>query len=202
MKNINIKKHIKKFITIGALSFVLITTGCSSRENNAKPVTDTKTQLENNNEQETPNNNEETFDNFESEREELDSLIYTENFEKANDVWKDYFVDAIDFIFYGKEYKDTKFSDLNPEAQQKCLEEFNNMKNKMDTINPNWKDDLTNIKDSTVEAYDKLLNSIEGLIGTDNYNEIKEGLEGLSDIGNSLKDSANNLYQGYKNNHK
>ena len=72
----------------------------------------------------------------------------------------------------------------------------------MDTINPNWKDDLTNIKDSTVEAYDKLLNSIEGLIGTDNYNEIKEGLDGLSDIGNSLKDSANNLYQGYKNNHK
>ena len=125
MKNIEIKKALKKLIAMGALSFVLVTTGCSSKENNAEPTNEVTTEVENNKEQDNiENKNEEQFDNFASEREEIDSLIYTENFEKVEEVWGDYFVDAIDFIFYGKEYKDTKFADLNPEAQAKCIEEF------------------------------------------------------------------------------
>ena len=127
MKNIEIKKTLKRLIAMGALSFVLVTTGCSNKENNAEPTKEITTEVENNNEQEaTDNTNEETFDNFASEREEIDSLIYTENFEKVDEVWGDYFIDAIDFIFYGKEYKDTKFADLNPEAQAKCIEELIN----------------------------------------------------------------------------
>ena len=127
MKNIEIKKTLKRLIAMGALSFVLVTTGCSNKENNAEPTKEVTTEVENNNEQEaTDNTNEETFDNFASEREEIDSLIYTENFEKVDEVWGDYFIDAIDFIFYGKEYKDTKFADLNPEAQAKCIEELIN----------------------------------------------------------------------------
>lgn len=207
MKNIEIKKTLKKLIALGSLSFVLVTTGCSSKENNAEPTTEVTTEVENNNEQnDVENKNEEQFDNFASEREEIDSLIYTENFEKADEVWGDYFVDAIDFIFYGKEYKDTKFADLNPEAQAKCIEEFINTKNKIESINPNWKEDLDNIKGSAKEAYYDILEKIEQLIGTENYNNIGDlinsGIDGLKNIGNDVGDSLNNWYQGYKNNRK
>ena len=192
---------------MGALSFVLVTTGCSNKENNAEPTKEVTTEVENNNEQEaTDNTNEETFDNFASEREEIDSLIYTENFEKVDEVWGDYFIDAIDFIFYGKEYKDTKFADLNPEAQAKCIEELINTKNKIESINPNWQEDIENIKGSAIEAYYNILEKIEQLIGTENYNNIGDlinsGKDGLKNIGNDIGDSLNNWYQGYKNNRK
>ena len=207
MKNIEIKKTLKRLIAMGALSFVLVTTGCSNKENNAETTNEVTTEVENNNEQEATNNtNEETFDNFASEREEIDSLIYTENFEKVDEVWGDYFIDAIDFIFYGKEYKDTKFADLNPEAQAKCIEEFINTKNKIESINPNWQEDIENIKGSTIEAYYNILEKIEQLIGTENYNNIGDlinsGIDGLKNIGNDIGDSLNNWYQGYKNNRK
>lgn len=207
MKNIEIKKTLKKLIAMGALSFVLVTTGCSSKENNAEPTNEVTTEIENNNEQDNvENKNEEPFDNFASEREEIDSLIYTENFEKAEEVWGDYFVDAIDFIFYGKEYKDTKFADLNPEAQAKCIEEFINTKNKIESINPNWKEDLDNIKGGAKEAYYDILEKIEQLIGTENYNNIGDLMDSIKDGGknilNDMGDSLNNWYQGYKNNRK
>ena len=207
MKNIEIKKALKRLIALGSLSFVLVTTGCSSKENNAEPTTEVTTEVENNKEQDNiENKNEEQFDNFASEREEIDSLIYTENFEKADEVWGDYFVDAIDFIFYGKEYKDTKFADLNPEAQAKCIEEFINTKNKIESINPNWKEDLDNIKGSAKEAYYDILEKIEQLIGTENYNNIGDLMDSIKDGGknilNDMGDSLNNWYQGYKNNRK
>lgn len=207
MKNIEIKKTLKRLIAMGALSFVLVTTGCSNKENNAKPSNEVTTEVENNNEQEaTDNTNEETFDNFASEREEIDSLIYTENFERVDEVWGDYFIDAIDFIFYGKEYKDTKFADLNPEAQAKCIEEFINTKNKIESINPNWQEDIENIKGSTIEAYYNILEKIEQLIGTENYNNIGDlinsGKDGLKNIGNDIGDTVDHIYQEYKSNHK
>lgn len=207
MKNIEIKKTLKRLITMGALSFVLVTTGCSNKENNAETTNEVTTEVENNNEQEATNNtNEETFDNFASEREEIDSLIYTENFEKVDEVWGDYFIDAIDFIFYGKEYKDTKFADLNPEAQAKCIEELINTKNKIESINPNWQEDIENIKGSTIEAYYNILEKIEQLIGTENYNNIGDlinsGKDGLKNIGNDIGDTVDHIYQEYKSNHK
>ena len=207
MKNIEIKKTLKRLIAMGALSFVLVTTGCSNKENNAEPTKEITTEVENNNEQEaTDNTNEETFDNFASEREEIDSLIYTENFERVDEVWGDYFIDAIDFIFYGKEYKDTKFADLNPEAQAKCIEELINTKNKIESINPNWQEDIENIKGSAIEAYYNILEKIEQLIGTENYNNIGDlinnGKDGLKNIGNDIGDTVDHIYQEYKSNHK
>lgn len=221
--NVDIKKYLKKLIAMGALSFALVTTGCSSKENNAEPENEVTTEVENNNEQEnttndndvqeTENNSEDTNtkeaneDNemvkyFENKNEEIDSLIYTENFEKANEVWGDYFIDAIDFIFYDKEYKDTKFADLNPEAQTKCIDELINTKNKIESINPNWKEDMENIKGSIIEAYYKLLSAIESLIGTENYDNIGDLIDSISNIGNNIGDSLNNWYQGYKSSHQ
>ena len=218
--NIDIKKNLKKLIAMGALSFVLVTAGCSSKENNAEPENEITTEVENNNEQEnttntnevqeTENNNEDTNneeateDNaivkyFEDKNEEMDNLIYTDNIEAADEFWNEYFIDAVDIIFYDKEYEGSSFSKLNPEAQQKCIDELQEVENKMNKINPNWKEDLGNIKDSTAEAYSNLLDIIEELIGTDNYNKIKNIKDNIK---NNLIDSANDWYQDYKNSHQ
>ena len=218
--NIDIKKNLKKLIAMGALSFVLVTAGCSSKENNAEPENEVTTKVENNNEQEnttndndvqeTENNNEDTNneeateDNaivkyFEDKNEEMDNLIYTDNIEAADEFWNEYFIDAVDIIFYDKEYEGSSFSKLNPEAQQKCIDELQEVENKMNKINPNWKEDLGNIKDSTAEAYSNLLDIIEELIGTDNYNKIKNIKDSIKD---SIIDSASDWYQGYKSNHQ
>ena len=218
--NIDIKKNLKKLIAMGALSFVLVTAGCSSKENNAEPENEVTTEVENNNEQEntantnevqeTENNNEDTNneeateDNaivkyFEDKNEEMDNLIYTDNIEAADEFWNEYFIDAVDIIFYDKEYEGSSFSKLNPETQQKCIDELQEVENKMNKINPNWKEDLGNIKDSTAEAYSNLLDIIEELIGTDNYNKIKNIKDNIK---NNLIDSANDWYQDYKNSHQ
>ena len=144
MNNLKKRKRITKIIATG-LTVILLATGCSSKENDAEPVTnDTTTNMEDNstNNQDVANENttNEQFDNFASQREEIDSLIYTENFELLNQVYADYLVDAIDFIRGEKTYQETKFSDLNPEAQNQVIKELINTTNKVESINPNWKD--------------------------------------------------------------
>lgn len=206
MNNLKIRKRITKIITTG-LTVILLATGCSSKENDAEPVTnDTTTTMEDNstNNQDVTNENttNEQFDNFASQREEIDSLIYTENFELLNQVYGDYLVDAIDFIRGEKTYQETKFSDLNPEAQNQVIKELINTTNKVESKYPNIKEDLANIKGTTVEAYYNVLKEIEDLIGTENYNNIGELInsiiEGGKNIGNEMADTI----QEYIRNHK
>lgn len=202
----NLKIRITKIIATG-LTVILLATGCSSKENDAEPVTnDTTTTMEDNstNNQDVTNENttNEQFDNFASQREEIDSLIYTENFELLNQVYGDYLVDAIDFIRGEKTYQETKFSDLNPEAQNQVIKELINTTNKVESKYPNIKEDLANIKGTTVEAYYNVLKEIEDLIGTENYNNIGELInsiiEGGKNIGNEMADTI----QEYIRNHK
>lgn len=206
MNNLKIRKRITKIIATG-FTVILLATGCSSKENDAEPVTnDTTTTMEDNstNNQDVANENttNEQFDNFASQREEIDSLIYTENFELLNQVYGDYLVDAIDFIRGEKTYQETKFSDLNPEAQNQVIKELINTTNKVESKYPNIKEDLANIKGTTVEAYYNVLKEIEDLIGTENYNNIGELInsiiEGGKNIGNEMADTI----QEYIRNHK
>ena len=134
--------------------------------------------------------------------EEIDSLIYTENFELLNQVYGDYLVDAIDFIRGEKTYQETKFSDLNPEAQNQVIKELINTTNKVESKYPNIKEDLANIKGTTVEAYYNVLKEIEDLIGTENYNNIGELInsiiEGGKNIGNEMADTIQEYIRSHK----
>ena len=206
MNNLKIRKRITKIIATG-LTVILLATGCSSKENDAEPVTnDTTTTMEDNstNNQDVANENttNEQFDNFASQREEIDSLIYTENFELLNQVYGDYLVDAIDFIRGEKTYQETKFSDLNPEAQNQVIKELINTTNKVESKYPNIKEDLANIKGTTVEAYYNVLKEIEDLIGTENYNNIGELINSIIDGGKNIGNEMADTIQEYIRNHK
>ena len=200
MNNLKIRKEITRIIATG-LTVILLATGCSSKENNAEPITnETTTTMEDNstNNQETTNENttSEEFDCFQSETEEVNNIIYTEGIEKASEVWREYFIDAVDFIFYDKEYKDTKFSELNPEVQEKTIETINEMGSKITELNPNWQEDLGSIKDSSTDLYYYILKNFKNFIGEDNYNELGNI---LNNIKNSTTNTIKNLYEGYKN---
>ena len=214
MKNLNIKDKFKIMLGTGALAFSLITTGCSSQSHNANTDVIPETSIEQTitpsesavtESSQANNQQEESFDNFESEKENLDSLIYTDNFELVDEVWSEYFIDAIDFIFYDKEYKDTKFSELNPEAQQKVIENIKSMADTMNELFPDWKDDLKDIKDASIDFYYGALDEIKDLIGEEKYDKIKEFKDGIKEeakkLGGAIKDKADKWYQEYKANH-
>lgn len=205
MKNLKISKKIIKILATG-FTFILLSTRCSSKENTATPTTSETTVTTEDNNKSNENNTKEEFDCFESETKEIESLIDTRNFEKADEIYSDYFIDAVDFIFYGKEYKDTKFSELNPETQEKCLDEVIKMKNKWNEIKPNLEEDKQNIKNSAVEAYYNFLSNFEQLIGTENYDNledlIKDAENGIKNIGNDTVNMLDNAYQEYKKNHQ
>ena len=201
MSNLEIRKKITRIIATG-LTVILLATGCSSKENNAEPLTnDTTTTMEDN--QDVTN---EEFDYFQSEAEEVNNIIYTEGIEKASEVWKEYFIDAVDFIFYDKEYKNTKFSELNKDAQEKTIETINEMSSKITELNPNWQEDKENIKGIAISTYYNILANFKDLVGEDAYNDlkrIKDNIKnGAIDIGNIIEDNAKEWYENYKSTQK
>ena len=201
MSNLEIRKKITRIIATG-LTVILLATGCSSKENNAEPLTnDTTTTMEDN--QDVTN---EEFDYFQSETEEVNNIIYTEGIEKASEVWKEYFIDAVDFIFYDKEYKNTKFSELNKDAQEKTIETINEMSSKITELNPNWQEDKENIKGIAISTYYNILANFKDLVGEDAYNDlkrIKDNIKnGAIDIGNIIKDNDKEWYENYKSTQK
>ena len=219
--NVKFKKAIYTLIAAGITSFTLLTTGCSSKQNYAEQTPEVTTEIENSNDQNTNTNDEKAETNnedeivkyFKEKQEEInstvqkeDGIVYTENIELTNAIWSDFFIDAVDIIFYDKEYEGSSFSKLNPEAQQECLNIITDLGNTMNRINPDWQSDLGNIKDSTASAYYNFLASIKDFIGPELYNKIKKFKDSMKDSGseiwNSITDTAEDLYQGYKSKNK
>lgn len=199
MKNLKIKKALYTITALGLTSFALLTTGCSSKENNATVSNDTNT-IEN------KEDNKEIFDNFESEKNEINELIYTGNFELAKEVWSEYFIDAIDMIFYDKEYKDTKWNDLAPNAKQEIINNLSEIDASITEIYPEYKEDWEKTKGLATDIYFEGLNKIKDLIGEDNYNAVKEIKDNIksraSEVGNNIKNKANEWYQEFKTRNK
>lgn len=204
MENLKIRKKTIKLIATG-LIISLLASGCSSKENNAEPITnDTNITMENNNpntEDNTPENTiNEEFDCFESETEEVNNIIYTEGIEKASEVWKEYFIDAVGFIFFDEEYKNTIFNDLPAEKKDKTIETITTFSNKMDELSSDWR--LGDIKNVSINTYYNILEYIKDLIGEDKYNTLKGIKDSIKnggiDIYNILKDS----YENYKSKNK
>ena len=225
--NINFKKAIYTLIAAEITSFTLLTTGCSSKQNYAEQTPEVTTEIENSNDQNTNENDNTNTNNEEAETSNEDEIVkyfkekqteinntvhtengivYTENIDLTNAIWSDFFIDAVDIIFYDKEYEGSSFSKLNPEAQQECLNIITDLGNTMNRINPDWQSDLGNIKDSTASAYYNFLASIKDLIGEDLYNKIKGFKDSIKDSGSeiwdSITDTAEEWYQDYKSKNK
>ena len=203
MKNLKIKNKLNIIIATGLTTLTLLTTGCSNKENNAIPIT--SDEVTTNSENDETKNTNETFDNFESEKNDINSLIYTDNYEKADEVWSEYFINAIDMIFYDKEYKGTKWEELTEEAKKEAINNLTKIDQSITEIYPEYKEDWQKTKGIATETYFEALNKIKEVIGEDNYDDIKEIKDSIKsktkEIGNNIKDKANEWYQEYKSYH-
>ncbi len=203
MKNLKIKNKLNIIIATGLTTLTLLTTGCSNKENDAIPIT--SDEVTTNSENDETKNTNETFDNFESEKNDINSLIYTDNFEKADEVWSEYFINAIDMIFYDKEYKGTKWEELTEEAKKEAINNLTKIDQSITEIYPEYKEDWQKTKGIATETYFEALNKIKEVIGEDNYDNIKEIKDSIKsktkEIGNNIKDKANEWYQEYKSYH-
>ena len=174
MKNLKIKKALIPIIT----SLVLVTTGCSNKTNEViedNTITET-TENNTSNTNEVENNEEtETFDNFATEKKEISDLINSENFEKAKEKGKEFFINAVDFIFYGKEYKGITFDELKEEAKEETLNNFNIIKGWITQIAPDY-NTITDIKNKLSD------------FGTN--------------LGDTIQNKADEWYQNFKNDSK
>ncbi len=210
MKNLKIKKILLSLSL--ATSLVLITTGCEKKETKKQvksseiedvSTTDNKQEeIKQQQEQE----HQETFDNFEQDKEEINTLIANNNLDLAKQKATNIFINATDFIFYDKEIKGITFDELKEEAKKTTFQNLSIIDQKICTFAPDYKDNLetkyTVVKDFITDKYYNSLDKIKELIGEEKYDAIKEFKDDLKDnakdLGNKAKQKTKEWYQNFK----
>lgn len=226
MKNLNIRKVLLPVAT----SLVLISSACTNEETktletsiekNIEIETETEAQAETQTEptietdiSENTTNQEESFDNFTTEKEEISTLINKDDFEKAKEKGTEFFITAVDFIFYDAEYKNITFDELTDEAKKETYDNLCIIDGWIMNIAPNYKENLGEkwqlVKDFTSEKYYFALDKIKEYISEENYNAVKEFKDnakttikdGWEKTKEKVKTKADDWYQQFKNDHE
>lgn len=226
MKNLNIRKILLPIAT----SLVLMSSACTSTNEETKTVEtsieesmeiETEAQTETQKEPtietdmlEDTSNQEESFDNFATEKEEISTLISEEDFAQAKEKGTEFFITAVDFIFYDAEYKNVTFDELTDEAKKETYDNLCIIDGWIMNIAPDYKEDLGEkwqlVKDFTSEKYYFVLDKIKEYIGEENYNAVKEFKDnakttikdGWENTKEKVKTKADDWYQQFKNDHE
>lgn len=139
-----------------------------------------------------------------------DNINSSEILEKG----KAYFVYCVDFLFYDKEIKGIKFSDLSDKAKEQLLNDINLIDELICSKYPNYKETISeknsNAYNKASEIIKKGSKNIEEFskekLGEDNYNKIvdeikeqsEEDKEALQDLFKEGKEKVKNWYEGLK----
>ena len=177
-------------------------------DNNENIIIEDIDEIDAQNEEEIVNYFEETEDNV------THTLNNSDNSETSKNKVTNFFVDAIDFIFYEKEINGVKFNDLTDSAKSKILNVVDRVDTSIENKFPNYKE---NIKDNSTKVYTEVSDKIkEGInyleektedkIGTENYDNLKDnyeevkdktknGFDKIKDVIVSTKDKIKNWYE-------
>lgn len=197
MKNLNLKNGI----TICLTSTLILMTGCQSSNSQEQVNEQNKIEISNDIEQE-----ELEFDNFKSEQEEIETYMFEEDFELAKEKGKEYFINGIDFVFYGTSYKGITFDELASEAQKETLRNLNIMDSYVMEVYPDYKEDISDkytiAAEFINEKYHLVLDKIRLYIGDENYNSVKEIKDQIKEdviaTGGKAKTKINDWYNDFK----
>lgn len=187
MKNLIIRKTLIPLVL--TTSLILITTGCQSKNNETEIIVNENENIET-----------EGFDNFEQEKEQIKNLINQQDFETAKEKGKEFFIRAVDFIFYNSEENGITFDELKEEAKKETFDNVATIDSWIMEFAPNYKDNTKEkykiVKDFLSEQYYKSLNKIKNYLGSENY----EALGNIKDqIKNDIKESSHNIKEKAKN---
>lgn len=146
---------------------------------------------------------------------EVESLEKEESLsEKTKSSLKKTFITLTDFIFYDGTIKGKTFKELSTEAQEKILELYEKLDEKIESVFPNYKED---IKDTSTKTYSKVKEMAKSLketiknayierVGEDTYQKEMEIIEKAKDkvvekttpVISSAKDKAKETYEKTK----
>ena len=146
---------------------------------------------------------------------EVESLEKEESLsEKTKSSLKKTFITLTDFIFYDGTIKGKTFKELSTEAQEKILELYEKLDEKIESVFPNYKED---IKDTSTKTYSKVKEMAKSLketiknayierVGEDTYQKEMEIIENAKDkvvekttpVISSAKDKAKETYEKTK----
>lgn len=146
------------------------------------------------------------FDNFQTEKEEIKEVIQSEDDTSIIQKGKDFFITAVDFIFYDAEYKGVTFDELTDEAKKQTYENLCTIDGWIMKITPTYKETIsekyTIVKDFLSDTGYKVLGKIKDYLGEENYaaiGDIKDQvMESIKNTGQKIKEKANDWYQGFK----
>ena len=161
----------------------------------------------------------ETFDNFNSEKEEMAETIQEEDEQSIAEKGKQFFITAVDFIFYDEPYKGVTFDELTDQAKEQCYENLCTIDGWIMKISPDYKENISEkyniVKDFLSDAGYAALDQIKEWIGEENYEAIgnlKDKLvdgvqsagekigDSLHSAGEKIKEKADDWYQNFKEN--
>ena len=146
---------------------------------------------------------------------EVESLEKKESLsEKTKSSLKKTFITLTDFIFYDGTIKGKTFKELGSEAQEKILELYEKLDEKIESVFPNYKED---IKDTSTKTYSKVKEMAKSLketiknvyierVGEDTYQKEMEMIENAKDkvvekttpVISSAKDKTKETYEKTK----
>lgn len=232
MKNLKIK-----VLAFAQASAIFLLTGCSLTTDSTKDYTNTTTSsitanssmLENgeniDNTSSITNNTSETdstveqendtsneFNYFESEKQEVINLIDENKLDQLKERGKELFTTAVDFLFYGDEYKGYTFDELTDKAKEITFDNIKIIDGLIMSVIPNYKESLEEkyniVKDFTSESYQNVLNYIRETIGDDAYNAITDTKNEVKDTvtsfaeetGDKIKVNVKSWYENLKEN--
>lgn len=223
------KKNTIKNIIIALLSIVIviliiylfINNKVDDNKVDDNKIDDTKDYVQNNNIEHKNNENlNQSKDNEEiinySEEDVINYVSFMENEVNNNSISdniKDKFIEIIDFIFYDKEIKGYKFSDLTTSAKIKIISMAIKIDSKIEEKIPNYKDTISSkyndIKDRLVMLYlDTTINICSNNKEQCNkakeiFGEIKDsckiGFSYIKDILSKGKNKLEDYYEIFKN---
>ncbi len=148
----------------------------------------------------------ETFDYFESEKQEIKDSITTEDTTTIMEKGRSFFINAVDFIFYDKEYKGVTFDELTEEAKQQTYDNLCIIDGWIMKISPDYKENIeekyTIVKDFIGEKGYFVLDKIKQYLGEENYEAIgnikDKILNSAQNTGRKIKEKASDFYQSFK----
>lgn len=138
---------------------------------------------------------EEEFDYFSSSLGEAEVMIEEENFDLLKNKVKEVFITGVDFIFFDKEIKGVKFSELTEEGKEITISNLSYLGDMVQEVIPGWREELSDkyrvASDFVSDIYLSSLDKIRNYLGDENY-------EALGNIKDQILGDIHGAYDNAK----
>jgi len=188
MKNFRFNPKLKTILISIGVSVVLV--GCGSDTVNFPEETvDVITE----------DNSIDSYDDFSSGVDSVETLISEDKLEQAKDKAQDLFIMGVDFIFYDEPINGVYFDSLTNEGKVLVTDSLAHLGNMTDEVCPGWREELSNQYQVISQG---VVVSVQDYLGEENYEvigNIKDKLvSDFKDTKDKYKSKVKNWYEEFR----